>query len=396
MIPKAKLLALAKAQGLQNTTVEKDYTIGWLLRGIARHPSLSRWVFKGGTCLKKCFFETYRFSEDLDFTVPSAEALSVDSIASGLADIADWVEGECGLRFPRSGFKIEEYENPRGNPSFQAKVPFSGPLRIPDRSVQRVKFDVTQDEMIVDAPALREVHHGYDDAVEPPARVRCYSINEVLAEKTRALVERTGRARDVYDVVNISRNFRDEIDAPTAREIAERKFAFKGLPAPRVDEVLGAIDEGLIEANWQQQLAHQLPVLAPVETFMADLRDAIAWWLEPPLAEPALATMPQATGQLAPRPLFPEYTWRATPLPLEAIRYAARNRLCALVTYGGARRLVEPYSLRYPSTGNEILHVWEVQKNGSSSHEHKSFITSRIVEASVSSTPFTPRWAVEL
>ncbi len=29
----------------------------------------SSWVFKGGTCLSKCYFETYRFSEDLDFTV---------------------------------------------------------------------------------------------------------------------------------------------------------------------------------------------------------------------------------------------------------------------------------------------------------------------------------------
>lgn len=26
-------------------------------------------MFKGGTCLKKCYIETYRFSEDLDFTV---------------------------------------------------------------------------------------------------------------------------------------------------------------------------------------------------------------------------------------------------------------------------------------------------------------------------------------
>ena len=26
-------------------------------------------VFKGGTSLKKCYLETYRFSEDLDFTV---------------------------------------------------------------------------------------------------------------------------------------------------------------------------------------------------------------------------------------------------------------------------------------------------------------------------------------
>lgn len=33
------------------------------------------WVFKGGTCLKKCYFETYHFSEDLDFTLRNEEHL---------------------------------------------------------------------------------------------------------------------------------------------------------------------------------------------------------------------------------------------------------------------------------------------------------------------------------
>jgi len=70
MIPKAQLLALAKHYELLPTTVQKDYVIGWLLRAISEHVGLSQWVFKGGTCLKKCFFETYRFSEDLDFTIP--------------------------------------------------------------------------------------------------------------------------------------------------------------------------------------------------------------------------------------------------------------------------------------------------------------------------------------
>jgi len=37
--------------------------------------------------------------------------------------------------------------------------------------------------------------------------VLCYSLNEILAEKIRALHERAGRARDVYDVVNVGRNF---------------------------------------------------------------------------------------------------------------------------------------------------------------------------------------------
>jgi len=41
-----------------------------MLAGIYAHEELAEsWIFKGGTCLKKCFFETYRFSEDLDFTL---------------------------------------------------------------------------------------------------------------------------------------------------------------------------------------------------------------------------------------------------------------------------------------------------------------------------------------
>jgi len=55
--------------GLSPDVVEKDHVLGWLLAGIGADPVLGRtFVFKGGTCLKKCHFETYRFSEDLDFT----------------------------------------------------------------------------------------------------------------------------------------------------------------------------------------------------------------------------------------------------------------------------------------------------------------------------------------
>jgi len=34
-----------------------------MLAGIYAHEDLAdRWIFKGGTCLKKRYFETYRFS----------------------------------------------------------------------------------------------------------------------------------------------------------------------------------------------------------------------------------------------------------------------------------------------------------------------------------------------
>ena len=167
MIPKAQLLALAKHHELLPTTVQKDYVIGWLLRAISEHAVLSQWVFKGGTCLKKCFIETYRFSEDLDFTIPNDKSISVDLIKVYLSEAAKWIEYRTGLSFPRQDWKVEQYENPRGNISFQVKILFGGPLGLPSKSLQRVKFDLTQDELIADPPQLRNLHHDYTDASNP-------------------------------------------------------------------------------------------------------------------------------------------------------------------------------------------------------------------------------------
>ena len=70
MIDRSEILAVAAELSLQANVVEKDYVLGWLLAGIySLDTPAETWVFKGGTCLKKCYFETYRFSEDLDFTL---------------------------------------------------------------------------------------------------------------------------------------------------------------------------------------------------------------------------------------------------------------------------------------------------------------------------------------
>jgi len=396
MIPKAQLLALAKHYELLPTTVQKDYVIGWLLRAISEHAVLSQWIFKGGTCLKKCYFETYRFSEDLDFTIPLEQSISVDSIQTHIDKAVSWIESNSGLSFPRQYWKVEEYENLRGKTSFQMKIPFSGPLRLPSKSLQRVKFDLSQDELIADTPQLRNLHHDYTDVSNPAPQILCYSINEILAEKTRALVERTGRARDVYDVVNISRNFRGEIDSQRTRDIANKKFHFKGLKTPSFEYIMDSIDNSVLRANWEQQLAHQINKLPPVDIFIDDLRDAIAWWLKPEIAKPSLQPMPQASGEIVPRSLFPKINWQTGPTAMDQVRYAARNKFCALISYHGSTRLVEPYSLRYPSTGKEILHVWELEKNGVPSDMHKSFKTYEINSVSISNHTFIPKWEVEL
>lgn len=70
MSNKKEILKIAESLNFRVNIVEKDYVLGWLLAGISAHKELSQnLIFRGGTCLKKCHLETYRLSEDLDYTV---------------------------------------------------------------------------------------------------------------------------------------------------------------------------------------------------------------------------------------------------------------------------------------------------------------------------------------
>ena len=66
MIGKEEINRRAKAEGLRFDQIEKAHVILWILQALAQ-PELKPkgWVFKGGTCLRHCFYSGYRFSEDL-------------------------------------------------------------------------------------------------------------------------------------------------------------------------------------------------------------------------------------------------------------------------------------------------------------------------------------------
>ena len=75
MIPVAEIRALQAEWQLRDDVVEKDYALGWLLTAIAEDSELKgRWVFKGGTALRKCYYETYRFCFTSSTTAARCEA----------------------------------------------------------------------------------------------------------------------------------------------------------------------------------------------------------------------------------------------------------------------------------------------------------------------------------
>ncbi len=85
-----------------------------MLAGINNTASIeSNWIFKGGTCLKKCYFETYSFSEDLDFTLSDEAQLNEDFLTQHFSEIADWVYDNTGIQVLKNLTKFDIHPDPR-------------------------------------------------------------------------------------------------------------------------------------------------------------------------------------------------------------------------------------------------------------------------------------------
>ena len=280
MISKADILERAREWQLTPEVVEKDYVLGWLLAGIAQHPATtSNWVFKGGTCLKKCVLETYRFSEDLDFTLLPGAEYSAGGVEAILREIVTQVTMLAGIQFAAPGLIVKARKDHAGRPTLEGRVEYSGPLVFPGSP--KIRLDLTQHEPVLRPPERRAVFHPYPDHLPDELRVTTYAIGELVAEKTRALCERM-RPRDLYDVVLLGAPSRFGDDERALREVATEKFAIKGITLPAIADVIGhATRDEELRSEWESMLGHQLPATPPLDDFLARLPQAIAWMQEP-------------------------------------------------------------------------------------------------------------------
>jgi predicted nucleotidyltransferase component of viral defense system len=389
MIDRLEIVEFSRQVGLAPEIVEKDYVLGWILGGIYSHPSLRMdWLFKGGTCLKKCYFETYRFSEDLDFTLRNHDHLNQEFLETAFAEVADWIYDQSGIELPGETIAVEIYENPRGKQSVQGRLGYRGPLQRRG-STPRIKLDLTDDERIVLEPTWREVHHPYRDRPEEGIQALCYCYEELFAEKIRALGERM-RPRDLYDVVHLRRHSETICNRELVLRTLREKCKFKGISVPDANSLANSPLRAELESEWENMLVHQLPEVPDLPSFFEELPH-IFNWLTGALAPVSLPSMPFETGEdTAWQPPAMVHSWGTT-VPLEAIRFAAANRLCVDLSYQGSRRLIEPYSLRRTKDGDIILHA--VRRD---SGEARSYRIDRIEGASATKIPFVPRYAVEL
>ena len=400
MINRHEILEFAREFGLAANVIEKDYTLGWLLSGINNHPDLRNdWVFKGGTCLKKCYFETYRFSEDLDFTLIEPVHLNADFLKNTFNRISEWIYDNTGIEIPKDLIQFELFNNPRGNPSCQGRVAYRGPLQ--NRGdLPRIKLDLTNDELLALEPVFREVHHPYSDKPSNGIQIKSYCFEEVFAEKVRALVERL-RPRDLYDVIHLYRHDELKPDQSIILNTLGKKCAFKGVGVPTMEVLNKHSDRHELEMEWENMLGHQLPALPEFEQFWGEL-PAVFDWLHGVAEKVSIPAIQPRIGKgeeidTAWQPPSMATSWNEYgSTPIEKIRFAAANRLCINLDYideHGRRstRIIEPYSLRRIKTHKLLLYAVKHE-----TREDRSYRVDRIRGAEITKISFDPKYLIEL
>jgi len=250
----------AKLKKVPQHVVEKDYALSYALAGIAKQPELSHsLIFKGGTALKKIFFGDYRFSEDLDFSVINApKDQQLEDALLKAVGIAKELLNDYGP------FDIQLNRNPEKAPHPNGQEAFNLHIKFPWQPTPlcRIKIEITHDEAVILSPEYKTILHGYEEQID--CVVACYHIEEIVAEKLRALLQthkklvtrgwNRPRARDYYDLWCILKNYSSSVDTTRLIEMLDKKCKHRDVSYQSIDDFF--TNELVQEANqhWQSTL----------------------------------------------------------------------------------------------------------------------------------------------
>lgn len=274
MIPQRDISRIANAlfqagggRRISEAVIERDYCLAWFLTALGRHPLREYLAFKGGTALRRCWFENYRFSEDLDFSL--IKPIELDAILAGLDEIFADIQAASGIAMAYDRADRHGHQNTH---TFYLR--YKGPLPAPSD----VKVDITINEVfcfdLVDRPILRTFDE-FTDLPEGPT-VRAYSLEEIFIEKLSALSDKARtEPRDLYDLWNLLED-RDLRPGELLPELTA-KLALRGrTPGGLADAV--AAKEARLGRLWKDRLSQQMSDLPEYESVfrrvMRALREA--------------------------------------------------------------------------------------------------------------------------
>jgi len=210
---------VAEKSGVEKPSlIEKDLTIHRILRDIyTSNHFAENYLFKGGSCLVKCYFGYYRFSVDLDLTWQYqkvwADLGKYEMRRRLLKEIGNFGSllerkaQETGLEFKNELKNKKYFEFGGGSRMVTFKLWKNSELiKIQINFVEEILFPhktITVKTLLDNVRLSRDDMTYFEESLEfyKLFKVNAYDEKEILCEKVRAiLTRRAQKLRDFYDL----------------------------------------------------------------------------------------------------------------------------------------------------------------------------------------------------
>ena len=143
-----------------------------------------------------------------------------------------------------------------------------------------IKMEVTADEPVILPAADRPLLHGYGEDLA--TTLRCYSLEEIVAEKLRTMRQALRRleagrwsrncARDYYDLWRLCVDPDVAVDLTRVATILPEKLAVRGVEARSVDDFFPPAVVAEARRQWQSSLGNLVRPLPKFDVAIAELR----------------------------------------------------------------------------------------------------------------------------
>ena len=265
MVDADEIAASAARVSLDPGLIEQDYISGWLLAAVSTHPDLRQaWIFRGGSCARKCYGAGSRFVGELQFAVPAEAALQADLLLPALHEAAVWVQRRAGIELqlpPFNSFRDEQL-----GLCCELPVAYRGPLTS-SGVLPHIHLHLTAGESEVFAPATRYIDHPYSDG-PPGGLIRCCASEELIAESFLRLA-RYAEPGDLYDLVTLVRHAGRRLDTVTVFNAVRRKCTQRKIAVPNLSRLGPKLKA--MSGQWWELLPHQVSRVPSFDQFCAEV-----------------------------------------------------------------------------------------------------------------------------
>ncbi|MBB1600715.1 nucleotidyl transferase AbiEii/AbiGii toxin family protein [Variovorax sp. UMC13] len=267
---RARLLNLAKAQGVDFNQVLVRFALERMLYRLSQSAHADRFVLKGALLFTLWYDMPHRATRDADLLGFGPSDLV--SVAQAFRDIAS-VAVEDGIRFDPASVKVEDIRKDAG---------YAGARVLMDADVAKARCKTQIDIGFGDAVTPEPTDATYPVLIPdlPAPRLRAYPVYTVISEKLHAITVlgmTNSRLKDYLDLSVLLE--REALDADTLARAIAATFIRRGMAVPG-SPPLGLSDEFASDpsrqALWHAFLRKNGMALRPLGQVVTTLRDRLA------------------------------------------------------------------------------------------------------------------------